>query len=195
MAPLLDPTEYDSTQAGFRQGGNSVFDLHELYDVQNNITTPGALGLVSKFSELNLSTSVDVANFSPIHVIVDGDYVKNLGFKSSEIFNRTGQTLQARTVGYQGALTVGMPVIAVPGNWSATVGYKHVERDAVLDALTDSDFMLGGTNSAGYYLSAHYGIAKSTVLGMRWMSGRAITLPGGEALAINILQLDVAASF
>jgi hypothetical protein len=46
--------------------------------------------------------------------------------------------------------------------------------DAVVDAFTNSDFGLGGTNNRGFILSGNYGLAKNTWLSARWMSADAL---------------------
>ena len=200
QAPVTNEFIFDSTQAaqisGCCQFGNSVFDIHGLTDA----TTPGAtplFGLLSRFRELNFSTSVDVADFSPIHVIFDADYVKNLGFNSAEILARTGQSgIRSRTVGYEGKVTVGYPNLVKPGEWSAFVDYRYVERDAVLDTFTNSDFFLGATDNKGYTIGGRYDFARNTQIGLRWMSGRDINLDDfGARLAIDVLQVDLTTSF
>ncbi len=186
--------EFDWTQASFRQKGNYVFDIHQPYDNQNSVDPANYLwGLASKFRELNASFSLDVGDFAPTHMILDADYVKNLGFHSQEIQNRTGLApFEGRTVGYQTKLTIGIPKLANRGDWQAFAGYRSVERDAVMDAFTDTDFHLGGTDAKGYFVGGKYGLAKNTVVSLRWLSASAIdNLP----LAIDVLQLDVSVSF
>jgi len=85
-----------------------------------------------------------------------------------------------------------MPKIANKGDWQSFIGYRYVERDAVLDAFTDSDFHLGGTDAKGYFLGGRYAFEKNSFLGFRWMSAKEIS---GLPLAIDVLQLDVNVSF
>ncbi|MFX9023817.1 putative porin, partial [Acinetobacter baumannii] len=65
--------------------------------------------------------------------------------------------------------------------------------DATLDAFTDSDFHLGGTDARGYFLGGKLGVADSTSVTLRWMSANTISLP--QALNIDVLQLDLNTSF
>jgi len=176
---------YDKTQAGARQKGNSVVYVSAIGD-------PDLFGLASKFRELNLTAVVDVAAFDPVHVVFSGDYVKNLGFDQDEILRRTGDTIEPRTKGYQAKLTVGMPKMEKYGDWQVFTAYKHLERDAVLDAFTDSDFHLGGTDTKGYILGGSYGIDKNTWFTLRWLSADPID---GPPLAIDVLQVDLNAKF
>ena len=66
------------------------------------------------------------------------------------------------------------------------------EADAVLDAFTDSDFHLGGTNNKGFILGAQYGLGKNTWLSARWLSSNEIR---GLPLSIDVFQLYFNAKF
>lgn len=189
--------QYDWSSAGFRQKGNQTFDIHALADVQQQgNVVPTYIGLVSKFRELNLSTSVDLGDFAPTHIIVRGDFVRNLGFHAQDIENRTGITdpevLTARVAGYQAKVIVGREKPSNRGEWQVYTGYRHLDRDAVLDAYNDQDFHLGGTNAKGYFIGGRYGLAKDTTVHLRWLSADQVS---GPQLAIDVLQLDLTTSF
>lgn len=188
--PNPNPTNttgpYDLSAPLFRQKGNDLFDINQ------GQTTTQIWGLASRFRELNLSGSLDLATLAPTHVIVDADYVRNLGFKQSEILNRTGQLLDPQTKGYQAKLTIGAAKLAQRGDWQVFTGYRYLEADAVVDAFTDSDFHLGGTNAKGYFLGSRWGLGKGSYLGARWLSSKEIT---GLPLSIDTLQIDLATPF
>ena len=176
-------TDFDSTAPQFRQKGNSWFQT-------GTDTSPK---LASKFRELNLTASVDSAMFDPVHVILSGDYVKNIGYDQNEIARRTNLVApNPKVTGYQTKLTVGYPKIEKRSDWQAFVGYRYLQQDAVLDAFTDSDFHLGGTDAKGYFIGGSYGLDKNTWLAMRWMSSNSID---GLPLAIDTLQVDLGARF
>jgi hypothetical protein len=78
------------------------------------------------------------------------------------------------------------------GDWQMFLGYKHLERDAVLDAFTDSDFRLGGTNSKGFYIGGLYGVDRNSWLSAKWMSADAID---GKPFGVDVLQVDFNAKF
>lgn len=183
-SPIATPNIYARTAPLFRQKGNSVFDIDP--------TGTSKWALASKFQLLNFTGSLDLAHFDPVHVILSGDYVKNIGFKQSEIFTRTQESLDPKVKGWQGRVTVGMPVIQQRHDWQAHFGYRRLDRDAVLDAFTDSDFHLGGTDTKGYFVGASYGLDKNTWLSMRYMSADQIV---GLPLAIDVLQVDLNAKF
>lgn len=183
-SPLATPNLYARTAPLFRQKGNSVFDIDP--------TGASKWALASKFRLMNLTGSLDLAHFDPVHVIVSGDYVKNIGFDQSEIRTRTLENIDPKIKGWQGRVTVGMPVIQQRHDWQAHFGYRRLDRDAVLDAFTDSDFHLGGTDTKGYFLGASYGLDKNTWLSMRYMAADNIV---GLPLAIDVLQIDLNAKF
>ncbi len=180
-------TAQDSTSPQFRQKGNSLFDI-------NNDGNPSTqrFALASKFREVNLTAIADFSAFDPYHVIVALDYVKNIGFDSSEIKSRTGTDFADKTTGYQARVTYGIPQIEKRGDWNSYFGYKYIQRDAVVDAFTESDFRLGGTDSKGYYLGANYGLDKNIWFSAKWLSADAID---GPKFSVDVLQFDLNARF
>ncbi len=181
---------YDYTAAVSMQKGNSLMYVNALGD-------PGLWGLASKFREFDLTAKMDWATFDPVHVMLTGDYVKNLGFNATEIAQRTGLAAPvAETTGYQAVLAVGNPRVKQRGDWQASIAYKYIERDAVLDALTDSLFHLGGTNAKGFIIGGSYGLAKETNLELRWISSDQIDSQNtGGPLSIDSLVVDLNVRF
>jgi hypothetical protein len=199
--PNIYSTAYTDTAASFRQTGNTVFDINGALNTQNG-TQNYLWGLASKFHVLNASAAFDVRFVGPTHIILTGDWVKNLGFNEREILERTGYLVDPQIRGWQTRFTVGHPTMQQKYAWQAYVGYRYVQRDATVDAFTDQDFHLGGTDAQGYFLGARYSFERNTFVNLRWFSARQIdgvelagaTLPG-LPIAINVLQLDVMASF
>ena len=186
--------------AGFRQRGNTLFLTNALTDF-----TGVNWGLASGFKELNLTGSLDLARFDPVHVILTGDYVKNLSFSRSEIARRTGTTiLDGKDIGYMARLQVGYPETVKRGDWNVSLAYRYLGSDAVLDAFTNSDFGLGGTNNKGFILGANYGLDKNTWVSARWLSSNLIDsmapkLSGDTTdptkLSVDLFQVDLNARF
>ena len=135
---------------------------------------------------------MDFPQLIPLDVIVTVDYVKNVGFDQQKIFERTGEQIKPRTKGYQLKVAVGKKKIEINGDWRITAAFKHLERDAVVDAFTDSDFHLGGTDAEGWTLQYDYGLTDKTWFTARWLSSDAID---GPPLGVDSLQLDVSAKF
>ena len=178
---------YNDTAPAFRQKGNTLFDIDNDGDINTNL-----FALAADYRLVNLTGVVDFNLYNPVHLIVTGDYVKNVGFSSSKTLARSGLNVKPETKGYLARVAVGMPTMLLKDDWQLSLTYRYVEADAVLDAFTDSDFHLGGTNAKGFIVGAQYGLSKSTWLNARWLSSREIS---GLPLSTNTLQLLFNAKF
>jgi hypothetical protein len=201
--PNVFSTAYSATAAPYRQTGNTVFDIDGMLNTQNG-TQNYLWGIASKFNEANLSTTLDLGFVGQTHVLIAGDWVKNLGFNQNEILQRTGFLVDKQTTGWQTRLTVGYPTLQQKHAWQAWLGYRYVQRDATLDAFTDQDFHLGGTDAKGYFLGGSFAFEKNSAISLRWYSAKQIDgveLAGADGvlsglpLAIDVLQLDVTSAF
>ncbi|MCP5279947.1 MAG: putative porin [Thiobacillus sp.] len=196
VAGVRNPTPlangfHDATAPQFRQKGNSLYVIDT--DANNNGTADDPIwGLASDYRLLNFTAMADLAHFDPIHVILSGDVVKNIGYDSGEMATRMGAGYAEKTLGWNAKLTVGKPSMELPGDWQVYLGYRHLERDAVLDAFADSDFRLGGTDGKGYYIGGLYGIDRNTWLSARWLSADEID---GLPFGVDVLQVDLNAKF
>jgi hypothetical protein len=181
----LRPGLTDYTAPQFQQKGNTLFDID-----------PGAgikTALASDYRLINLTARLDCDYWSPVHIILSADYVKNIGFDRSEVARLTGNPdVREETDGYQIGIQVGHPKILTFGDWNVFLNYKYLEADAVLDAFTDSDFHLGGTNAKGWILGGRLGIYKNIWLVARWLTADEIS---GPPLAIDVFQLDLNAVY
>ena len=199
--------EYD---AGLRQKGNTLFLTNAVTD-PNYATTP-FWGLASKFRVVNLTAALDLAQWDPSHLTLIGDYVTNIAHDKTEIYSRTGLTSadmpDGRNSGYLVKLQLGQTAIKERNDWNASIAYRYLGSDAVLDAFTDSDFGLGGTNTKGYILGLNYGLDRNVSLGMKWISADAIdsmipisqqTALGFSAakarFSLDLFQVDLSAKF
>lgn len=185
----LDIDNYSSAQ--FLQKGNSIFNLN----TQATSLSDYKMGLLSDFSLLNLTGQLDLGYWHPFHLIFTADYVNNLGFDRAAMASRAGVSaseIVKGTEGYQLRLDVGYPKVREQWDWKAYLAYKRLEADAVLDAFTDSDFHLGGTNAKGWILGGELGLLKNTSLSARWMTTNEIT---GPAFAVDLFQLDLNVRF
>lgn len=180
----------------YMQGGNSLATI-----CADNVdpTLVGQVGLAGDYNILNLNAAYDLALFAPHHVKLSADYAKNLGFNLNDI-NRLyngylaigGDENKAQTTAWQIRTDFGWTNVAMPGNWSVYTAYKYVERDAVLDAFTDSDFHLGMTDVKGWVIGGDYGLMKNVWLSGRWLSADMIT---GPRYGVDILQFDINTRF
>ena len=174
----------DWTAPSFQQKGNTLMDI----DPSSAIKTAYA----SAFRELNLTGSLDLGYWQPVHLVLSGDYVNNLGFNRGDVSARTGSQVKKETEGFQAGISVGYPQLQALGDWKALFSYKYLESDAVMDAFTDSDFHLGGTNAKGWIAGLDLGLGKDVWLSTRWFSANEIT---GPPLSIDVLHVNINAKF
>ncbi len=184
--PVVDPLNR-SNLLKYSQGGNTVY----------NIVTSGGnplLGLAADYRLINLTGSFDYKRWDPALVNLTVDYVENIGYNRDEIRVRTAGLVdqEARTRGYQVRLSVGQRTMSALGDWQVFGAYKYLQRDAVVDAFTDSDFALGGTDAKGYVVGGLVGLAKNTWVRGRWLSSNAID---GPPRAVDVLQIELNARF
>ncbi len=177
----------DFTAPDFVQKGNTLFDIRNDADPNTELAA-----LASDYNLIDLTLAYDIANFVPTQIIIEANIVKNVGYDRDEIFQRTGALIEEKTDGYQLKVTVGWPKIKKRYDWQVSLAYKELERDAVLDAFTDSDFHLGGTDGEGYILTGQYGLAENTWLRMRLLSSNEID---GPPLGVDIWQVDLNVKF
>lgn len=169
--------------AGIRQRGNTLVKINSQQTItdagvssqqcttSNYMDCANTWGLASSFNELNITTSLDLAEFDPVHVVLTLDMVKNLGYDAQATSKRTGvQFLDVDTFGFLTSIKLGSTSIKQRGDWRLSAAYRRIGSDAVLDAFTDSDFGMGGTNNKGFMLNYSMGIAPNTWVSAKWMS-------------------------
>jgi len=103
-----------------------------------------------------------------------------------------GGRFQGGGTGYLLRGTFGHPAINERWKWNVFFTWRYLESDAVLDALNDSDFRLGGTNSKGFILGGAMGVARNTLVRARWLSGTEV---GGPPYRADTVQFDLLGSF
>jgi hypothetical protein len=200
-----DSCATDSSRPGFLQQGNTLFAIRDLVSVA---ATPPAFqfyGLATPFHELNLTARFDYGGTNPVHLLLDGDFVTNLAFNASKIaslnpVNNRGASPGGGAVGpfeggkngYQGHLLFGYPILRDRGDWNLGFTYRYLESDATVDAFTDSDFHLGGTNAKGYIVGGAIGIARNVNLMARWLSTTEVS---GAPYSSDVILVDLNAQF
>ena len=183
----LDSKLLDYTAPQFLQKGNTVFDIRNDMNSDTNL-----YALAADFKLVDL-TAVGTWTLRPDLILeFVGDYVTNVGYDEGAIQRRTGVIVPKKANAYRLEFRVGNPDVARPGAWRAFVAYHYAERDAVLDAFTDSDFHRGGTDAEGYIVGGEIGITNNTWARLRYLAADAIE---GPRLGIDVLQIDLNAKF
>ena len=179
------PGLYDFTAPQFQQKGNTLMDI----DPTSSIKT----ALATDYDILDVYLNANFGLFYPVQIILEAQYIQNFGFDSERVARVTGNENPVEdTDGYMVGATVGYPVIVNNGEWNVGLKYKYLGADAVLDAFTDSDFHLGGTNAKGWILKGEYGLYRNIWLTTRWLSSDEIE---GPQFGVDTLQVDVNARF
>ena len=173
------------TAVQFAQKGNTY------YNISSDPARP-LFGLASDFHLVNLTGALDVPLIAGKHLLMTGDFVRNVGYSRAKVSARVGADVPPKTTGWLLRAGFGDTDVDKAGKWQVFSAYKHVERDAVVDAFTDSDFRLGGTDAKGYTVGGSYGVGRDTAATLRLMSADSIS---GAPLSVDVLQLDLAVRF
>lgn len=214
-----DVCDTDQTRPSFAQKGNTYRTLRNILpdpSLANPALQPAYqyFGLASQFRPVVVSGQVDLGDFHPVHVVIDGEYVNNTAFDRNAIValstdnrfaagtiaNNTAPTSVANATGpFEGGnqgwmtrLTVGHKQVRTLWDWNVHVGYKYLESDAMIDAFVDSDFGLGGTNLKGYFIGGNLGLADNVWATLRYMSANNIA---GGPYSVDVVQFDLNAKF
>jgi hypothetical protein len=194
-----------------RLKGNTLINLND-----PSLTSAGAAptwGLASKFRPINLTAQLDYRLSDTLAAGWSLDWVRNTGFDLADIQRRAGTTgldgLVEKTSGLQSRWQIGSPALNLPGQWRLSAAVRRFERDAWIDAFTDTTWHLGGTNYKGWQIVGQYAIDNRAVLGLRLTSSRnlddgqrTVNLKGetesgfsNAPLKIDVLQFDLSTRF
>ncbi len=201
-----DAGSTDSLRPSFAQRGNTYIPLR---NIDNSTATNDFgnkyqyqyYGLASKFRNLTGNARIDYDGFddissSPVRISLVGEVIKNTAFdvNKSNAINNFGDNnnYEGGDEAWNLAFIVGNPALESFGDWQASLGYRYVESDAVVDAFTDSDFGGGGTNVKGFTLSGTMALSKAVRCSLRWSSADEVA---GPPLSSDILQVDLNAKF
>ncbi|MBV9627716.1 MAG: putative porin [Xanthobacteraceae bacterium] len=202
-----DVCDTDITRPSFAQKGNTYRTLRNIIpDAFNNygaINQYQYFGLASAFRPVVGTAQLDLGTFHPVHIVLDGEYVWNTAFDRNFIsqvaVNNIGPTVGSSPGAYNGGnmgwlarVTVGNTEIKHLWDWNVHAGYRYLQSDATVDAFTDPDFGLGGTNLKGYFIGGNLGLSENVWMTLRWMSANNIS---GSPYAVDVLQADLNAKF
>jgi hypothetical protein len=192
----------DNSKASFLVFGNSVYPIRQIAPSTTSTITadPQFYGLASRFDVLDVHGAFTIHKYAPIDIVLDADFVKNFGFNKRDIVSKSPPNNLAGTsgrfvggdTGYNIALSVGHQKLEKLWDWNASIAYKYIQSDAVLDALNDNDFHLGGTNAKGYIINGNLALANNVWVSGTWLSANQVS---GLPYAVNVLLVDLNAKF
>lgn len=197
-----------------RQRGNTLIRINQPVAAAGSSTAVAPVwGLASKFRPLTLSAAYNYQGFEGLSMRISGDFIQNTGFSLSDIRRRAQPganiDLAKKNRAWQARAQIGSAKQELFGDWSAYLGWRRFERDAWVDAFTDTTWHLGGTNYVGWTLGGAYYVGPRTSLGLRVTStrnlsdGRTEILGGGAEVPnlssirqrIDVMQLELNARF
>ncbi len=201
----------DFSRPSFAQKGNTYKQLRTPNGDALIAETTGAsqyqyYGLASLFRELAVTGRFELRAAPAWKLTLDAEFVRNLGFSTKRIsdlgilvVNNTGprdangnSAFLGGRIGYLGRVSVGSPTMSKRWSWNVGVAYRYLESDAVVDAFTDSDFGLGGTNLKGFIVGGALALADSVTASVRWMSADSIV---SFPYSVDVFHLDVSARY
>ena len=185
----------DYTAPDLLSTGNTLFNIANI-SLNSSATL---LALASDYNLANLYLHYNIRRFAPINLDVSLDYVKNIGYKQSDVLARTGGSSGLLSVaensdgtphvkGYMVKFDLGWPQIKQRDSWQLSLAYRYLERDAVLDVFTDSDFRGGGTDNKGYIIQGQYALEENTWVSLKLISADQID---GPPFGLDTVQADL----
>jgi hypothetical protein len=199
----------DDTRPGFAQKGNTYRALRTPSSAALIAQSQGPapqyqyFGLASAFRDLVGTLAVDLPGAGPVRPSLQGEITWNTGFDRSAagavaVNNFARCTATACTsyageaLGYLVNFVVGSRNADAPWTWDASVGWRWVGSDSTLDAFTDSDFGMGGTNLKGVTSSVSVTWHRQVTATLRWFSADQIA---GAPYGNDVIQLQLQARF
>jgi len=183
----FDSTLYNWTAPAFVQKGNTMFDISNTADPTVNLF---ALAANYRIADLIAIGELQVGSGHSVGLTLEA--LRNVGFNVSQVMANTGTYVAPRTHGYRADVGFGTSTPPGFGSWRASIGYRYLQRDAVLDAFNDEDFHLGGTDAKGYTVLFDFSFNPHVWLRMKYMSANQIDDP---PLGIDVFQLDLNGQF
>jgi hypothetical protein len=175
----------DTTAPAFVQKGNTFFNI-------SSDSARPLLALASDYRIVDLTGTLAIESLASKHLVLTADVARNVGYDRAAVALRAGRDVEPQTRAYLLRVAFGDLDVHQADEWQVFFSYKRVERDAVLDAFTDSDLRLGGTDAKGYVLGGSLGLGKNTAATLRWLSADSVS---GAPLSVDVLHLDLSVRF
>jgi hypothetical protein len=196
----------DDTRPLFAQKGNTYMALRApsaaalQLEASSLVPRYQYYGLASDFQDLIVTGRFDFPIGGSVKGTLEGELAWNVGFNRDQVgqkaVNNRGacdadgncDTFAGGGAAYVGRVGIGSPTLNRQWDWNVALTYLHVESDSVLDAFTNSDFGLGGTNLKGFWIGGRVSLTDNLTTGLRWMSADNIA---GPTYRVDVLQVDL----
>ena len=165
-----------------------------LYDNEDDFGNSSYEGYyIHDYEELEIFTEIDF-KVREIPVMIFGDFVKNFGVDQnnwSYTENRNPENRHDEDIAWLAGFKIGK--CKEKNSWEIKYNYRIVEADAVVGALTDSDFRGGGTDAKGHEIGVGWQIIKYAKLGFTFFHNEIgiDLLDGEEEINYKRYQLDL----
>jgi putative porin len=180
-------TNYNWTAPAFVQKGNTLFNI------ANPTTGPNQLfALASNYRIVDLIAATDFHVLPRYSVGFQAEALRNIGYSVAQVQAREGFYVPPRNKGYRADINFGSSTFGPLATWRASVGYRYLQRDAVVDAFNDEDFHLGGTDAKGETFMVDFSFNPHVWVRLKYMEASAID---GPPLNIDVWQLDLNSRF
>ncbi|PTQ13030.1 hypothetical protein CLG96_02495 [Sphingomonas oleivorans] len=176
----------EASRPGLVVKGNSLFDVQP---------APGRIvpGLASRFHIGDVTGALSYAAIQGLAVTFTGEVARNFGHSASELGRLTLLTGDPTgDMAYSAEIRVGSARVVRNGDWQVALTWRRLESDSLLDAFTEGDFGLGGTNVQGGYLDLLYGVSDNT-----WLEALAYDTKslGDQAQRVHMLRMALLTRF
>jgi Putative porin len=159
--------------------------IYDFQNVQGNnlVFGPGANtvdadgDLASNFNIVNVLAEFQTDMVMGVPVKVFGGYVQNFADEADDLEND----------GWEAGVKIGKSVKKL-GDWQVKYFFRNTGKDAVVDALNDSDFFEGGTNSEGSVVGLKVGLYDGILLSLTYMDTESII---GPSTKLQLLHADL----
>lgn len=160
-------------------GGASYYGYNEVEGLSGlTASSPGNTAPLQDFDIIELFAEMGT-KYEGTPVKVFFDYANNTG-------DSTGKDT-AWLVGAQ------LGKAKKPGSWQVSYNYRDVEANATVGAVSDSDFIGGGTDGKGHEFGFKYAVAKNLFAGLTYFDNEKD--PDGAATDFDRLQIDMVYKF
>ena len=188
----LDSTRYDYTAPRNLRRGNTLFDIRNDTDVNTNL-----FALAGQYRLVNATVNYQLP-LGPNVFTLGADYVKNIGWKADDVLAVSGIRAKARVTGYNVESGYGSQRMSDAWAWRVFFGYRYLQRDAVLDLFTDSDFHGGGTDAQGFIVGGELALPAGITARARYLAADEIDGPvfaPGANFVQDVFMLDFTSRF
>lgn len=172
-------------------GGVSYYDFGGIQGYGN---LPGTWSSSTRFLGNSNAGGVYTSDYDVFEAF--GEYATKFGSMPVSFYGTWIQNVNAATSEDTGWL-IGTKInkASDPGTWELSYNYRDVEADATVGALSDSDFVGGGTDGKGHTFGAKYQVKKNVQAAVTYFHNEDRANSAGRSLDYRRLQADLIFKF